>query len=996
LIGQTVSHYRILEKLGEGGMGIVYLAEDTHLGRRVAIKFLTSQDKHYRARFLREARAVSALSHANIAAVFDYGETADQQPYIVMEFVKGHTISDLLRDDGLTLAQSVEITTAVAQALAEAHHAGIVHRDIKPSNVVLNERGQVKVLDFGLVKHLFEEPSVTADSTARTLFSTRTRSDVIVGTPLYLSPEQASGKPVDGRSDLFSLGALLYECITGQSAFSGSSVLEIGAQVLHVNPPLPSTINSNIPAALDRITMKALEKKIEARYQSAEDLLKDLRALSPTLSGDAHRTLALDTRDTPLSKPMATGALATLTQTLQRPRLSLGAFIVAAVVIGLGVWGIIHFWPASHYEPLAAAKKWYDAGTDALRNGAYFAATKSLEQAVITDDKFALAHARLAEAFAELEYTDKAKDELLRVSALVPDRSRLPRSEALYLEAVNASVARDFPSAIRSYDDIARLSAGEPQVYIDLGRAYERNDQNGPALENYLKAISLNGQDATAHLRAGIIFSSKQDVAKAREAFDKALELFTALSNVEGQAEVFRQYGILFKRSGKFAEAETQFQRELDTARTLGNESQQVTALLDLSSLEYSKGATVQAREYATQAIQFAQQHQLEGLVAEALLHLANSFYGQGNYVDAEKYFKQAIESARAAKYRFREATGLRDLGSLYIQQLRADEGLPLIEQAKNFFQQGNYIKEASFCLTSIGRVKRRKGDYEGALQAFQQELQIAQQGGDQPQIAFSYGEIASVMYEQERFPEALEQYEKANSINQPIGNRISLAFNRANRGDLLWRLGRYREAQQAFTEALSIANDPESGYKQLIPEIERTSAQMALSQRHFPEAKEKAEHALALAGSEYKTVIIEAKYTLGLAQALNGSGRDGKANCEESIKLATDGGDAGLLSRAMLALAESALSQGDARAALENATAAQARFAKAGQQESEWRAWLIAGLASQQLNERDQATRQLAQAKTVLSQLEQRWGTEAFKVYLTRPDIQVYYKQLG
>jgi len=243
-------------------MGVVYLAEDTHLGRRVAIKFLTSSDRHYRARFLREARAVSALSHANIAAVFDYGEIEGQRPYIVMELVKGMTISDLLHNGGLTLVQSVEIAAAVAQALSEAHHHGIVHRDIKPSNVVVNERGHVKVLDFGLVKQLFAEQSTGADPNAQTLLSARTRSDVIVGTPLYLSPEQAAGKPVDGRSDLFSLGAMLYECITGHSAFSGSSVLEIGAQVIHVNPPPPSSINSNVPPALDRITMKALEKSV--------------------------------------------------------------------------------------------------------------------------------------------------------------------------------------------------------------------------------------------------------------------------------------------------------------------------------------------------------------------------------------------------------------------------------------------------------------------------------------------------------------------------------------------------------------------------------------------------------------------------------------------------------------------------------------------------------------------------------------------------------------
>ncbi len=210
-----------------------------------------------------------------------------------------------------------------------------------------------------------------------------------------------------------------------------------------------------------------------------------------------------------------------------------------------------------------------------------------------------------------------------------------------------------------------------------------------------------------------------------------------------------------------------------------------------------------------------------------------------------------------------------------------------------------------------------------------------------------------------------------------------------------MWQLGRYAEAQQALTEALEIARDPQSGYKQLIPELERNSAEQALSQRRFPEAKAKAEHAQAL-GSDYKNVTIEAKRTLGLAQALSGSTRDGTANCKDAEKLATLAGDTALLSRAMLSLAEAELSEGDARSALDKATAAQARFAKSGQQESEWRAWLIAGLASQRLNDSDKAREQLAQAQAVLAQLEQKWGAESFKLYITRPDIQVYQKQLG
>jgi len=282
MIGQSVSHYRIVSKLGEGGMGTVYAADDVLLGRQVAIKFLnaSSSDHHYRARFLREARAISSLTHPNIATIFDYGESNDEKPFLVMELVEGETLGALLDASALTIWRAVEIIECVADALAEAHTRGIVHRDIKPSNVIITERGLVKVLDFGLAKRINEEEYHETDPNAQTLLATHTRDGIVVGTPLYLSPEQATGSKIDGRSDIFALGALLYECITGKPAFSGGSVIEIGAQVIHINPPPPSTINSQVPAELDRITLKALAKKPEERYQTAEEMQQDLAASS--------------------------------------------------------------------------------------------------------------------------------------------------------------------------------------------------------------------------------------------------------------------------------------------------------------------------------------------------------------------------------------------------------------------------------------------------------------------------------------------------------------------------------------------------------------------------------------------------------------------------------------------------------------------------------------------------------------------------------------------
>lgn len=322
-------------------MGIVYLAEDTHLGRRVAVKFLSATHNHnYRARFLREARAVSNLSHPNIAILHDYGETDEGQPFIVMEYVKGKTLSDLLNESGLTLSRSLEIAEAVADALGAAHGQGIVHRDIKPSNVIVDVDGRVKVLDFGLAKQLNEQESEPSHPDAATLPAMRTESNVVVGTPLYLSPEQAMGARVDERSDLFALGALLYEALTGKPAFSGGSVIEIGAQIIHVNPPPPSSINPRVPAELDRITHKALQKKTDQRYQSAAEFLVDLRAARAALSDSHHLT-----RRMVVSKGMQSSSLRTISENLRRPRVSLGVFLVGLVLVAVAIWQIFtHFY----------------------------------------------------------------------------------------------------------------------------------------------------------------------------------------------------------------------------------------------------------------------------------------------------------------------------------------------------------------------------------------------------------------------------------------------------------------------------------------------------------------------------------------------------------------------------------------------------------------------------------------------------------------------------
>lgn len=994
MIGQTVSHYRILEKLGEGGMGVVYLAEDQHLARRVAIKFLTSTDHHYRARFIREARAVSALTHQNIAIVHDYGETSTGQPFLVMEFVKGKSLSQLL-EEGLTLRRSVEIVSSISEAIAEAHHHGIVHRDIKPSNILVNERGVVKVLDFGLVKHLFDPPSSEVDLDAQTIYSTQTRSDVIVGTPLYLSPEQATGKQIDGRSDIFALGALLYECLTGRSAFSGASVLEIGAQIIHVTPPPPSKINPQITPALDRITMKALQKKVEDRYQSADDLLKELRAAVVGLGGNGVPVSSKGNKPTAGDMNRATSALATLTLQLRRQRFSLASFILTIVASGLLIWAVIHFWPRSYYQPSPAARQWYDIGTDALRNGAFHQASKALQQAIQIDGNYALARARLAQAWTELDYIDNAKDELLAIQSLTRNGRAITDKDALYLDAITAMATRDFREAVKAYSAIADMSPNESQVYVDLGYAYENDGKPDQALASYTKAISLNdGQYATAYLRAGVVYYRKQENDNALKMYEQAEQLYRAASNNEGVNEVVRRRGVLFRRVGRYEEAQAQFQQCLDAARAMGLEAQQIYALIDLSFLASMRGQASDAEGYAQQAVTIAQQKKLENLAASGLLELGNSYSSKQDYEKAEHYFNQAIELARSNKGRFGEALGMMNLAGVYIYTLRIDQGLQLAQQALNFFQQGNYPSSVTLCLTQMTRGYRRKGDYEGALKTANQKLEFARKDGAQPEIANAYREIAAVLMDREDLPAALKQYELAFDIYQSVNNPQQVAFNKANRGNILWRLGHYDQAAVVLDDVSKTINEKKGANQQLVPTVLLYQAGLRLSQRNFAEAIALSNEAVTTAGTQFPEIAIEGRSVLGLAQAMSGNGREGLKMCDEAVKMATASGDFLLQSRALLNKAEAALLTNDAHTALNLATDAQARFSSGQQYESEWRAWLIASRASEKLGDRNKAQEQFSNAMNVRAKLEQQWAADAFKQYSSRPDIQAFYKQ--
>ena len=289
MTGRTVHHYRVAERLGGGGMGEVYRAEDTRLGRYVALKFLPASfqyDLDRRARFFREARAASALRSPNIAAIYDIGDL-DDSAYIVMEYVEGQLLSQKVASGPLQICDALDVAMQIADALDEAHSLGIVHRDIKSSNVMITERGLVKVLDFGLAKVISTgERRGDGDSDPTIRLGQETAVGLVVGTVAYMSPEQALGRPVDHRSDLFSLGVVTYEMLTARQPFEGDSSTELIDRLVHQEPAAVARFNYSVPQEMERIVRKALEKDASYRYQSAREMYIDLRNLRRDLEAN--------------------------------------------------------------------------------------------------------------------------------------------------------------------------------------------------------------------------------------------------------------------------------------------------------------------------------------------------------------------------------------------------------------------------------------------------------------------------------------------------------------------------------------------------------------------------------------------------------------------------------------------------------------------------------------------------------------------------------------
>ena len=666
---------------------------------------------------------------------------------------------------------------------------------------------------------------------------------------------------------------------------------------------------------------------------------------------------------------------------------------ISAVLFGfvaaLTVSGVIWFREHRYRPPSGDTGRWYENGVAALREGTYLKAANALKQTLADDSGFALAHARLAEAYNELDYYGDAKDELLKASAPAAQQN-LPSRDKQYIEAIRATVLHNFPVAVLDYSAILHNlpESAKGDGYVDLGRAYEKIGDLPRALANYAAATKIAPQYPAAFMRLGVLEGRQNHRAAADRAFDAAENLYRASSNYEGMGEVAYQRGYMNTSNADYPRARELLMQAFQMAENLNNNALKVRVLCRLSTVESASLNYAEAAKRAQEAMTVAETDGLAYWDTAAKIELSMILiYQKGRLAEADDSAQKTLRAAERNGWPLLGADAQYSLCVIRNRQDRANDAIPFARSALAYYEAGGYFTESTRALTLLIRAKRDRAEFPEALKLSQQGLELERKSGSPPVMIQLEEAVGTVDLFLERYQDALAHFEMAVSIARQNASRL-VDYEVMHAADALWRLGRYDEAERNLN---SLAADSQRD-SYLATNIDLVRAAMLLSQGRYQEAIDTNKRVRAL---DPDAVSPEVDISDSLAELSLGSKQQALRLASRALLDAQRTTNKILIAEAQAANARADLKSASPERAKALAESAQAIFDETGQWESEWQNLTLLSEISSALGDSKTSKIYASKALDIISVFQHNCEVTAYKLYIARPDVKVAARYL-